>query len=172
MTELEQWKQKLAREEDEGTKDEIRAVIKELEEEARPAPVKPTPAEINLPKLPDSKDIRERARAVEDDIFSTYYKIMMDVEAPPAVRKACADSLADRARGKAEQSIKQTIENKTGFAGMTTGVLLGIQEELRRSIEEIRAAGAIHHVGGTAQKETGSLPPIPEAEVISFTGPD
>lgn len=61
-----------------------------------------------LPVLPDSTDIRERAKAVEPQIFETYYKLMVSEETPPAIRKSCADALADRARGKAAQSVEVT----------------------------------------------------------------
>jgi hypothetical protein len=67
---------------------------------------KPVP----LPVLPDSTDIRERAKAVETDIFMTYYTLMVDEETPPAIRKSCADALADRARGKPAQSIDMTAK--------------------------------------------------------------
>lgn len=63
---------------------------------------------VPLPVLPDNKDIRERAKAVEDDIFATYYRIMMSETAPVSVRKSCADALADRARGKPAQSVEHT----------------------------------------------------------------
>lgn len=55
---------------------------------------------IVLPPMPDTKDIRERSKAVEDDIFKVYYELMMDEDVAPSVRKSCADALADRARGK------------------------------------------------------------------------
>lgn len=58
-----------------------------------------------LPSLPMEADIHKKALAVEHDIFATYYTLMTDPEVPPAVRKACADALADRARGKPEQGI-------------------------------------------------------------------
>lgn len=66
-----------------------------------------------MPSLPDTKDIRELALAVEDDIFKTYYKLMMNNSAPPAVRKSCADALADRAKGKPEQAITKKVEVTT-----------------------------------------------------------
>ena len=65
----------------------------------------PKAAEVVLPVLPDSTDIRERAKAVEPDIFMTYYTLMMADTTPPAIRKSCADALADRARGKPAQSM-------------------------------------------------------------------
>lgn len=63
---------------------------------------------VTLPDLPDNADIKARAQAVEADIFSTYYTIMMDDEAPLSVRKSCADALADRARGKPAQEIEHS----------------------------------------------------------------
>lgn len=67
----------------------------------KPAP----PATVTLPDLPDNTDIRERAKAVEHDIFKTYYTLMMAESTPPAIKKSCADALADRARGKPAQSV-------------------------------------------------------------------
>ena len=64
------------------------------------------------PDLPDTQDIRDMARSVEAQIFRTYYELMTDDLAPPAVRKSCADALADRARGKPEQSVAQTVTVK------------------------------------------------------------
>lgn len=63
-----------------------------------------------LPVLPESTDIRDRAKSVEGDIFAIYYTLMMDEETPPAIRKSCADALADRARGKPAQSIDMTAK--------------------------------------------------------------
>lgn len=77
--------------------------------EGMPESVPKTPKEaqpVNLPPLPESTDIRERAKAVEPDIFMTYYTMMMSDETPPAIRKSCADALADRARGKPAQSME------------------------------------------------------------------
>lgn len=74
-----------------------------------PSNVPKTPKEalpVTLPPLPESTDIRERAKAVEPDIFLTYYNMMMSEETPPAIRKSCADALADRARGKPAQSME------------------------------------------------------------------
>ena len=65
-----------------------------------------------LKPLPDSTDIRERAKCVEDQIFDTYYHMMMDKNTPPAIRKSCADALADRARGKPAQSVDITNSTK------------------------------------------------------------
>lgn len=65
---------------------------------------------VTLPDLPDSTDIRERAKAVETDIFRTYYTLMMAEGTPPAIRKSCADALADRARGKPAQSVDLTAK--------------------------------------------------------------
>lgn len=71
------------------------------------APVpKVAAAPVAIPELPDSTDIRERAKAVEPDIFKTYYTLMMAETTPPAIRKSCADALADRARGKPAQSME------------------------------------------------------------------
>lgn len=69
-------------------------------------PENPAPAPFALPPLPESTDIRERAKAVEADIFLTYYTMMMDEGTPAAIRKSCADALADRARGKPAQSME------------------------------------------------------------------
>lgn len=55
---------------------------------------------VSLPALPDTTDIRELASAVEADIFHTYFELMTSPDTPPAVKKASADALADRARGK------------------------------------------------------------------------
>ena len=66
---------------------------------------KPVAPPVALPVLPDSTDIRERAKAVEHDIFKTYYTLMMAENTPPAIKKSCADALADRARGKPAQSM-------------------------------------------------------------------
>lgn len=63
---------------------------------------------VPLPELPDNTDIRERAKAVEHDIFKTYYTLMMAESTPPAIKKSCADALADRARGKPAQSTEIT----------------------------------------------------------------
>lgn len=74
-------------------------------------PEPPKQAEpVTLPVLPDSTDIRERAKAVEADIFRTYYTLMMSDATPPAIKKACADALADRARGKPAQSVDLTAK--------------------------------------------------------------
>ena len=67
---------------------------------------KPVAPPVVLPVLPDSTDIRERAKAVEADVFATYYKLMMAIDTPPAIKKSCADALADRARGKPAQSME------------------------------------------------------------------
>ena len=67
---------------------------------------KPVAPPVALPVLPDSTDIRERAKAVEHDIFKTYYTLMMTESTPPAIKKSCADALADRARGKPAQSME------------------------------------------------------------------
>ena len=64
------------------------------------------PEEILLPALPEGADIKERALAVEKDIFATYYRLMMDDTISASTRKACADALADRARGKAVQAVE------------------------------------------------------------------
>lgn len=63
-----------------------------------------------LPSLPDTKDIRALALSVEPEIFEVYYSLMKDEEAPPAVRKSCADALLDRAKGKPEQAVTQTVK--------------------------------------------------------------
>ena len=63
-------------------------------------------SEVVLPELPDSTDIRDRAKAVEGDIFEVYYRLMKSETTPPAIRKSCADALADRARGKPAQSVE------------------------------------------------------------------
>lgn len=65
-------------------------------------------AEIQLPVLPDSAHISDMAKAVERDIFATYYKLMMADGTPPAIKKSCADALADRARGKPAQAVEHT----------------------------------------------------------------
>ena len=72
----------------------------------RPVVAKPVAPPVVLPALPDSTDIRERAKAVESDIFKTYYTLMMAESTPPAIKKSCADALADRARGKPAQSME------------------------------------------------------------------
>jgi len=67
--------------------------------------------QVALPELPDTADMRQCALAVEKDIFATYYSMMMDETISASTRKACADALADRARGKAVQSVEvsQTV---------------------------------------------------------------
>jgi len=68
--------------------------------------------EAMLPTLPDDTDIHKRALAVEADIFRTYYTLMTDPTAPAAVRKACADALAERARGKVSQDVTIAGDDK------------------------------------------------------------
>lgn len=65
---------------------------------------------VALPELPDTTDIKKLAQSVEGRIFRTYYDLMINEETPAAVRKACADALADRARGKpvGEQVVEET----------------------------------------------------------------
>lgn len=75
--------------------------------------------DISLPDgLPDTKDLKELAQAVETDIFETYYKLMKHPKTPASVKKACADALADRAKGRAEQAITQTVKNERPDASL------------------------------------------------------
>ena len=86
---------------------------------------------VSIPVLPDNTDIRERAKAVENDIFKTYYTLMMAETTPPAIKKSCADALADRARGKPSQS--------TEITGKITHETLIIQRTPRTSLPVIDA---------------------------------
>ena len=75
--------------------------------------VVPKAADVVLPALPDSTDIRDRCKAVEDKIFEGYYKLAFGDDTPPAIRKSSLDAMADRARGKPAQSME--IQGKIQF---------------------------------------------------------
>lgn len=99
-----------------------------------------------LPPLPDNADIRESARAVENEIFRTYYDMMVNPETPAAVRKSCADALADRARGKPAQdgTKKDKDENKptTKIGNLKEKILKAIpNDKLDALLSEIHSAG-------------------------------
>ncbi len=73
---------------------------------------------VTIPDLPDTKDLGKLALHIEADIFKTYYILMMSSETPPAVKKSCADALADRAKGKPLQEVAQTIKVETKDVGL------------------------------------------------------
>jgi hypothetical protein len=62
----------------------------------------------SLPALPEGAGIKEMAQSVMEDVFATYYSIMMDDSAPMGIRKQCADAIADRAVGKPAQEIEHS----------------------------------------------------------------
>lgn len=94
---------------------------------------------VNLPRLTDSNDIRELSKAVEKDIFETYYELMMNEEVSDSVRKACADALADRARGKpAGEAPHVAVQINNSFIP---------DDELVRRINFLSAAAKINGVG-------------------------
>lgn len=101
---------------EENRRAKARAIeARELAEKKKQAVEEKPEFAIELPPLPDTKDIKELALAVEDKVFETYYTLMMDSNTPAATRKACADALADRAKGKAEQAISQKVEVETSI---------------------------------------------------------
>lgn len=134
---------------------ELRAVREQEEEQAqrrkerdaqRLAQQQKAAQDMALPPLPDNADIRESARAVENEIFRTYYDMMRDPETPAAVRKSCADALADRARGKPAQdgTKKDKDDNKpTNKIGIVKEKILKAipNDQLDALLSELHEAG-------------------------------
>lgn len=185
--EIESWKRKLAAAETPSEREEIAAVIQQLESDeenkkemvnrqsmrAREAEAERLAKEISAGvddgddlELPDTDDIKELARSATPKLVRKAIKMAYNSENLTQVLSVLKE-IADRGYGKAEQSIKQSLEIKTPFEGMKTEKLLELRDELRRSIAQIEAAGAIPHSGGVAKAQAGPVLPILEAEIIS-----
>lgn len=102
-------------------------------------------AEIKIPLLPDTSDIRELARAAENTAFKVLYDMMIDEDAPAAVRKACADAIIDRSRGKAAQEGTKKDDQKekpTKIGDLKQKILKAIpNDKLDSILSEIHSAG-------------------------------
>lgn len=102
-------------------------------------------AEVKIPALPDTSDIRELARAAENTAFKVLYDMMIDAEAPAAVRKACADAIIDRSRGKAAQEGNKKDEEKekpTKIGDLKQKILKAIpNDKLDSLLSEIHDSG-------------------------------
>lgn len=154
---IEEWRVRLGVAESDEEREEIRAVILDMERKAlarvsRQSAVVGRVSEVELPVLPDSTDIRDRAKAVEGDVFAVYYRLMMDKESPPAVRKACADALADRARGKPEQSVVASVKVERRDVSMDQ-----VARMIMFSLESARQRGVGLGVGGIIDVEVGAV---------------
>lgn len=125
----------------------------------------------DLVPFPDTDDIKELCQAAAPAMIRKGINLAMKNESLPQFTTALRE-IMDRAYGKAEQSVKATIEHKTPFDGMNTHDLLALRDELARLIEEVRTVGAIPDVGGAANPQTGIVFPVLEAEIVSQSGSD
>jgi len=154
--------------------EEIAAMMREEEErqrnlilmQARANPAAASQSAPSLIDLPDTNDIRELCQAAAPEMIRKGINLAMMTDNLPQFTAAMKE-IMDRGFGKAEQSIKATVENKTGLAGLKTEKLLEIVGQLTGFIEASERAASIHQGRSITHAETGIILPILEAEDVS-----
>lgn len=104
------------------------------------------------------KDLTSAAQELEHDALQEYASMMTDPDTPPHVRKACADAIIDRARGRVSQpivtlpqrnvniSIGLDVKNPTALRERVAQAqeVLQILEETEREAQEAIEVEGVH----------------------------